>query len=598
MRLGIDLGTSNSSVAFYDPIDGVLRNVKVSSGDEPYDSILRSCALMMGDRTVIGSAAEREYRAKPGYDFIPTFKPYLNETQLRRVVVVRQESRIVGYSHLWQEPIWSSIAVEDYVGGPFSEKEVVNSVTFFVSALLEKSQEEIQRRGETFEGYLLGIPLNAKLIYRFRLLDAVRAASPFEETYSSVIRRTSFIPEPIAVSFCFRERIASYEDKVLVFDYGGGTLDCAVLGYEKVDGFVLPTKLLGLSCLEKAGNHVNELLKEHLFEKYPGYERRFNELDPVMKYFEENQIETIKIRLSKEDEVNERLFSGQEIRITRNTFKQVLSALLDEVENCINRCCCDGGIADYGEIKKVIMSGGSCLIPAIQDQLRGFFGPERVVAPNPKRLGDIEEALTGVSRGLASFDFFIRMSGLQANIYQVWNQSTGSFVTVLGRNEKSGKISNNLSLDGYSGGTLCIFHNMIKEEPLIALTDLPVPVGGKCEVRISQKDPLNILPRVEIMSAEGKLILSKDLTRIGEREAEEMIRDRDWAISSGNEPSWIIPAIPIEVGNYIKVKGIVYEVVGEESRREKCRCWEKCKKEGRPISCIGRACDKGEVTIG
>ena len=46
MKLGIDLGTSNSSAAFLDRITEELVNVKISTGDEPYDSILRSCALL------------------------------------------------------------------------------------------------------------------------------------------------------------------------------------------------------------------------------------------------------------------------------------------------------------------------------------------------------------------------------------------------------------------------------------------------------------------------------------------------------------------------------------------------------------------------
>ena len=81
MKLGIDLGTSNSSIAFLDRITEELINIKISTGDEPYDSVLRSCALL-GDKVLIGSIAESEYTKSPSQSkFIDSFKPYLNENQ-------------------------------------------------------------------------------------------------------------------------------------------------------------------------------------------------------------------------------------------------------------------------------------------------------------------------------------------------------------------------------------------------------------------------------------------------------------------------------------------------------------------------------------
>ena len=103
MRLGIDLGTSNTSVAFYDRIAGELSNVKISTGDEPYDSILKSCALLESANVKIGAVAEREYKANPNSLFISTFKPYLNETHLRETFTVKKSPIIVGYNYHLQE---------------------------------------------------------------------------------------------------------------------------------------------------------------------------------------------------------------------------------------------------------------------------------------------------------------------------------------------------------------------------------------------------------------------------------------------------------------------------------------------------------------
>lgn len=597
MRLGIDLGTSNSSVAFFDRIAGDLSNVKISTGDEPYDSILKSCALLNGAQVKIGSVAEREYRANPNSVFIPTFKPYLNETHLRKAINVKKGSIEIGYNYHRQEPLWRDVWETEYIGARFSKKELMMSIQFFLSDILSKSQIEITKQGEICNGYLVGIPLNAKLHYRFRLLEALKNASPLREDYSSILRRTLFIPEPVAVSFCFRERIDEEDDVVLIFDYGGGTLDLAMLKYDKVQDYILPTRLLGLSCLDKAGNHINEILKEYLFEKYPGYKDKFDQLDSVHKYFEEQQIENLKIKLSRQETVGEKLFSGLDVKISTSEFKGILAGLIADIDKCIEQCCSDASLVDYGKVKKVIMSGGSSLIPVIQEHMKEIFGAKRVISQNPKNIQDVEIALTGVSRGLASYDYFIEMSGLQSNMYQVWNHNNGNFETVLERNEKTGAIEYEPYLRGYEASTICIFYNMIKEEPLIALVNLPVQIKEKWKVRISHENIFNTLPKIEIYNGFNKTIFSCNLSEMDEIRAKKMITSCDWRVALGNKQSWIIPSVPIELGNIVRVGGRRYEVADEVQRQMQCFNHETCKNKGKRSACKDGACDEGIIAI-
>ena len=124
MKLGLDLGTSNSSIAFLDKTTRELINVKISTGDEPYDSILRSCALLKSDEVKIGSIAEREYNATPGYSkFIHSFKPYLNETHLRKKIIAPTKPVIIGYNYHLQEPIWIQREEAKIIGSEFTKDE-------------------------------------------------------------------------------------------------------------------------------------------------------------------------------------------------------------------------------------------------------------------------------------------------------------------------------------------------------------------------------------------------------------------------------------------------------------------------------------------
>ena len=261
MKLCIDLGTSNSSVAILDKFTEALVNIKVSTGDEPYDSILRSCALL-SDTVKIGSSAESEYTSHPTDSiFIDSFKPYLNENQLRSYMYGEEKSIIVGYDHHWQQPIWNTWKSQITFGSQISKKEIMLGINSFLSNLLKKSQNTLSDIGENCDGYLIGIPLNAKAHYRFRLLDSLKESSPYPETFQSVLQNTTFIPEPVAVSFCFHEQISKVDKKVLVFDYGGGTLDLALLEYEQIGDNILPVRLSGLSALDKAGRHIDNILK-------------------------------------------------------------------------------------------------------------------------------------------------------------------------------------------------------------------------------------------------------------------------------------------------------------------------------------------------
>lgn len=596
MKLGIDLGTSNSSVAIFDRLNGSVTNIKVSTGNEPYDSILRSCALFKGKDIILGARAEREYGANRNNDFITSFKPYLNETHLRKKTIVKKESVIVGYDDHWQQPIWREIEDIEYVGARFSKDELMQSLCAFLGDMFGKCQRDVRQRGESCDGYLVGIPLNAKMYYRLRLLEALKNASPFMETYQSILKNTTFIPEPVAVSFCFMDRIKPEDKRVLIFDFGGGTLDVALLFYENVNGHMLPTELLGLSCLDKAGNYIDQTLKEYLFEKYSGYRKIFEKMDPMSQYFEGAQIEKIKIELSKTDSMKDKLTSGQKVEISRLEFKNVLSALLNEIDACVKRCLEQANL-DYTDIDRVIMAGGSSLIPAVQERLAELFGRKKLIAQNPIKNKDTEVALTGVSRGLACYEYFIEMSGLQPYKYHLWNQKNHSFTTVLDRNARAGAAAYDPRLDGYGAGSLCLYYNMIAEEPLLAITGISIDRDIPWTVEITQDNVFGTLPVIKMRNAEGKSVLKLDLTKLKEATAKKMIQNCDWRLRASMVSAWEVPSVPIEIGNRIRVRGSnkVYEVTGEEKGSAKCLYQKSCEKEGKPHQCKDKTCVKGTI---
>ena len=599
MKLGIDLGTSNSSIAFLDRITEELINIKISTGNEPYDSVLRSCALL-GDKVLIGSIAESEYTKSPSQSkFIDSFKPYLNENQLRNSIMVSGRPVIVGYDYHLQQPIWSDTERRLYIGSEFSKNEIMLGIKSFLSYVLNNSQSVLIDKGEDCDGYLLGIPLNAKSYYRFRLLEAIKESSPYSESFRSVLQKTTFIPEPVAVSFCFHEQISEKDKTILIFDYGGGTLDLALLKFEKIDKQILPTSLLGLSTLDKAGKYIDDILKKYLMEKYNGYEKRYNQLDSARKYFEDQQIESLKIKLSVQKKVKETLISGAIVDINRNEFKDILSRLFTDIDQCIEQSLIDGKIDDYEQIDKVIMSGGSSLIPAVQEHLADIFGDKKVICLDPNKSESVEIALTGVSRGLAKYDHFIEMSGLQVNEYKLWDQNTGNFITVLKRNHKKGKAYYDPQLEGYRSATFAIFYDMIKEEPLIRLDSLPFKSGEKLKIQFIQKNIYGAFPEILITNSNGIVSFKKDLSKLSESDAEQMIKNCDWGYTIGTGVSWEMLPVPLEAGNFIKIKNnnTIYKIKEESEQIVQCMFFKQCIQLGGIENCDGQFCNKGSITF-
>lgn len=599
MKLGIDLGTSNSSVAFFDSISGEPVNTKVSTGHEPYDSILRSCSLLTGSGVIIGSAAERQYQANPGSGrFISSLKPYLNETHLRRKIGTRQRFVMSGYSYHTQEPIWEEVHDDVFIGGEFSKSELMKGMKQFFGEILTKSRTEIVQRGEECHGYLLGVPLNGKLHYRFRLLEVLKRANPFADSFRAVFQKATFIPEPVAVSFCYHETFGPEDKRVLIFDYGGGTLDLALLEYEQIEDVILPTRLLGLNCLEKAGDYINDVLKRYIMTQYPGYKERYDDLDPVRRYFEDQQIESVKIRLSTEGSVQVKLMSGAEIRISKDEFAEVLSDSFREIDDCIEGCFIDARVDDFELIDKVIMSGGSSLIPAVQEHIRELFGKEKVIASDPGGIDSVETSLTGVSRGLAKYDYYIALSGLQTNRYQLWDQNQRAGKIVLERNQVEGAVKYDPRLEGYRGASLCLFYNMIKEEPLVALINVPYKPGDIWTVKLSQNNLMGSLPNIVVHDDRGSLVASIDFSKFSEEAAQRMITEADWTIDMGGSRSWEMPCVPIEVGNFIRVNDVggAFEVEGEYVKDVPCLYHETCKRGNKPMKCKDKDCNDGIIS--
>lgn len=209
------------------------------------------------------------------------------------------------------------------------------------------------------------------------------------------IEVTTFIHEPFAaiVGYLFTkysegtwhdtvDRLEGLNGKyILTFDWGGGTLDITVVQ-------VLDGKMLELGTAELtnvAGDCFDEYIAKYAWSEFINqYGAKYSEdyLETIRKRKWDTFLATAegcKIELSSENESDfmlEHITAPREdifLTITREKFESLISNALDAACNKIDEAIHQAGIQDI-DLSHVLLTGGTCYIPAVQDRLREKFG--------------------------------------------------------------------------------------------------------------------------------------------------------------------------------------------------------------------------------
>lgn len=229
----------------------------------------------------------------------------------------------------------------------------------------------------------------------------------------------SFImePEAAAVSYLHSHR-ESVEENVLVFDFGGGTLDLCIL-QKGIDSY----QVLSVSGIARAGDYIDKmiyrkklfpLLGEGLHRDYDFHFSDFEEnllnwqstyllnqaiyiekINNLIKLGGEAEviggrlkklirknasflliesIEQAKIELSRQDKTEITLEEiDLKIEITRDELEEIISPLLPDIDAVVHEALLRAGL-DKSQISKILCTGGSSKIPAIREHLFRIFG--------------------------------------------------------------------------------------------------------------------------------------------------------------------------------------------------------------------------------
>jgi len=180
----------------------------------------------------------------------------------------------------------------------------------------------------------------------------------------------ALINEPTAAAMAYAQRHPESR-QLLVFDWGGGTLDVTVL--QSVDGIFIEQASSGIPRL--GGIDFDSRLEKIVRDSIPGLEN----LNPAERHALRLEVELAKIRLSTSDATSIQLPDGKAFRVTRSRFEQEIAPLLEESRIPLESCLRELQIGP-GSIDALVLVGGTCRVPAVrkfvQDLLRADADPD------------------------------------------------------------------------------------------------------------------------------------------------------------------------------------------------------------------------------
>ncbi|UCF31414.1 MAG: molecular chaperone DnaK [bacterium] len=356
--IGIDLGTTNSAVAVME--GGNPKLIPNEEGGRTTPSIV---AITKDDERLVGQVAKRQAVTNPE-NTIYSIKRFMG----RRRGEVPEEIRIVPYKVASDR---SDNAVVEIKGKAYTPPEI----SAMILQKLKKAAEDYL--GEKVTQAVITVPAYFNDSQRQATKDAGKIAG------LEVLR---IVNEPTAAALAYGLD-KKKDEKIAVYDFGGGTFDISIL--EVGDNVVEVKSTNGDTHL--GGDNIDQLIIEYLVEEFKKDQGIDLSGDPMAMQRLKEHSEKAKIELSttQETDVNLPFITADQsgpkhmnIKLTRSKFEQMIGDLVKRTVEPCKKALKDAGLKP-GDIDEVVLVGGSTRIPLVQKTVEELFGKEPHRGVNP-----------------------------------------------------------------------------------------------------------------------------------------------------------------------------------------------------------------------
>ena len=368
--IGIDLGTTNSVVSVMEGKDAKV--IPNAEGNRLTPSVV---AFTDGGENLVGEPARRQAVTNPQRT-VASIKRFMG----RKHKEVDSEMKTVPYK---------------VVGGPEDYVKVdVDGKQYTPPEISAMTLRKLKEAAEAYLGHKVN---KAVITVPAYFNDALRQATK-DAGQIAGLEVMRIINEPTAASLAYGLD-KNVNQKIVVFDLGGGTFDGSVL--EVADGVFRVISTNGDTHL--GGDDFDKVLIDYIaddFQKKQGIDLR---KDPMALQRLQEAAEKAKRELSSSQttDINLPFITADQsgpkhlqMKLTRADFERMVDHLIERTKGPVKQALEDAKLKP-SDIDEVVLVGGSSRIPKVQETVEKFFGKEPHKGVNPDEVVAVGAAIQG-----------------------------------------------------------------------------------------------------------------------------------------------------------------------------------------------------------
>ncbi|NBL63960.1 molecular chaperone DnaK [Flavobacterium sp. NST-5] len=369
--IGIDLGTTNSCVAVMEGSEPVV--IPNAEGKRTTPSVI---AFVEGGEIKVGDPAKRQAVTNP-------------------TKTIASVKRFMGNKFSESQKEASNVAYKVVKGDNDTPRVDIDTRLYTPQEL---SAMTLQKMKKTAEDYLGTTVSEAVITVPAYFNDAQRQATK-EAGEIAGLKVMRIINEPTAAALAYGLDKKGQDQKIAVYDLGGGTFDISIL--ELGDGVFEVLSTNGDTHL--GGDDFDQAVIDWLADEFKNDEGIDLRQDPMSLQRLKEAAEKAKIELSSsaQTEINLPYVTATATgpkhlvkTLTRSKFDQLTDALVKRSMAPVAKALKDAGL-NVSDIDEVILVGGSTRIPKIQEEVEKFFNKKPSKGVNPDEVVAIGAAIQG-----------------------------------------------------------------------------------------------------------------------------------------------------------------------------------------------------------
>ena len=375
--IGIDLGTTNSCVAVLD--GDKVRVLENSEGRRTTPSIV---AYAKDGEIIVGDAAKRQAVTNPKNTLFA----------IKRLIGRRYDDA----------EVQRDIGIMPFKITKADNGDAWVEVDDKKLAPPQISAEVLKKMKKTAEDILCEEVTEAVITCPAYFNDSQRQATKDAGRIAGLnVKR--IINEPTAAAIAYGEDKAKGEQKIAVYDLGGGTFDISIIDIDEVDGEKTFEVLATNGDTHLGGEDFDNRIVDYLIDEFKTEQGVDLRTDPLALQRLKEAAEKAKIELSSSQQTDVNLpyitadATGPKhmnIKITRAKLESLVEELVTKTLEPVKTALSDAGLSP-SDVNDVILVGGQSRMPMVQKLVADFFGKEPRKDVNPDEAVAIGAAIQG-----------------------------------------------------------------------------------------------------------------------------------------------------------------------------------------------------------